>query len=98
MFVCSFDEIGSEVHAPYHTNAIFVGTARTLIRCSDVPMKGNTHDEPKPTRPAEPIAGSEARSTAGRRPETRPAEPAPRNGLQEAQRAARSKQRERHRT
>src|ERR1700680_1205132 len=38
------------------------------------------HDEPKPTRPAESSAGSEARSATRRRPETGPAESGPRQG------------------
>src|ERR1017187_7415093 len=54
------------------------------------------HDEPEPTRPAEPDTGSEPRPAARRWSETRPAEPGSRQGRQESQGAARAEEQQRY--
>src|ERR1035437_2048765 len=54
------------------------------------------HDEPKPTRHAEPDTGSEPRPAARRRSETRPAEPGSRQGCQKSQRAAGAEEQQRY--
>src|SRR5580692_3847354 len=59
-------------------------------------MKGSKHDEPKPAWPTESIAGAEARSAAGRRSETGPAEPGSGKRWQKSQTAARPNERHRY--
>src|ERR1035437_9572952 len=54
------------------------------------------HDEPEPTRPAEPDTGPEPRPAARRWSETRPAEPGSRQGRQKSQRAAGAEEQQRY--